>query len=557
MNLKDYLSAKGYEFKKVGTQDTAKICPFCGDERWKFACSPDPEKTVYKCHVCGVTGNLVTLKKHFNDLDNPEFTSFQKVMGRKEYKPVDGDMAEKYHQALLKNQTAFDYLISRGIRLETIKHFKLGYMQGDKGGWIAIPYYEGDTLINFKFRTMPPEKKFKRLKDAKSALFNQNCISGAKEIIITEGEFDAILCWQAGYQNVISGSNGASSFEPEWVEQLECLEKIYLWYDNDDPGREGLEKVITRLGIERCWIVQEEGFKDANEYFMCNDAYDFSQARQKKIDNVIHFWDSVFKIFEHEKNVLTEIKTPWRSVNRLLGGVEAGDLVILSAVPKTGKTTLALNIATHNAKRGLPVLFYCLEMRPERLAKKIIESEGRITKEEFTRDLALDIAQRIWEMPFYFGYNYKNIDAYTVFHTIRAATKRFGIKLIVFDNLHYLVRSVAHVSAEVGNVTRGFKLLAEELNLPIILIAQPRKVDDNQVMTMNDLRDSSSIGADSDQVIVLWREKTKSSLNGAGQECSFKPKTLVRVDASRYTPGGDTVLFCKGEISRFEEMERN
>lgn len=75
---------------------------------------------------------------------------------------------------------------------------------------------------------------------------------------------------------------------------------------------------------------------------------------------------------------------------------------------------------------------------------------------------------------------------------------------------------------------------------------------------MNDLKDSSSIGADSDQVIILWRKKTKSNMsNPSAQEASFEPKTLVRVDASRYTAGGDTMLYFKGEFSKFTEYDRS
>lgn len=557
MNLAAYLEGKGYELKQSAGEDIARTCPFCEDEKWHFYL--DSDKGVYFCHKCNVKGNETTLRRRFNDLDNENLVSFRKAIGTKEIKKPPEDNADKYHKALFDNQPAFDYLMKRGLKLETITHFKIGYMKDGQGEWIAIPYYENGKLINFKFRSLPPGKKeFKRVKDAKSALFNQDCLKGATEVLITEGEFDAIMCWQSGIKNAVSGSTGCASFAPEWIDQLKDLDKIYLWYDNDEKGNLASDELGPRLGLERCYFIREEGFKDANEYFSCNEAYDLAQATQKKIKNVIKFFDSVFKLFEHERDLSSEIRTPWRNVNRLLGAIEGGDLITLSAVPKTGKTTAALNIATYNAKRGYPVLVYCLEMRPERLAKKVIEAEGFLSKENFTRDAALNVAETLMDTPLYFGYNYKNITTELVFQTIRAAVRRYGIKLVVFDNLHYLVRSLAHVSAEVGNVTRGFKLLAEELHIPLILIAQPRKVEDGTIMTMNDLKDSSSIGADSDQVIILWRKKTKSSMTNAGaQEASFEPKTLVRVDASRYTAGGDTMLYFKGEFSKFTEYDRN
>jgi replicative DNA helicase len=70
-------------------------------------------------------------------------------------------------------------------------------------------------------------------------------------------------------------------------------------------------------------------------------------------------------------------------------------------------------------------------------------------------------------------------------------------------------------------------------------------------MGIEDLKDSSSIGADADQVIILYREKTKAT---EGAQSSFKPETLVRVDASRYHPGGETLLHFDGARGIFTEI---
>jgi len=550
--MRTYLEAKGYELKTSSGQDVARTCPFCEDTNWHFYI--DPEKMVYFCHKCNVKGNEITLRKHFNDLSNVSITSFRKAIGFKEPKKPADDKAIKYHEALLKNLPALDYLKKRGIEMDTIKHFKLGYMKDDRE-WISIPYFEDGQLVNFKFRSLEG-KEFKKLKDAKSTLFNQDCIKEHEGIIITEGELDAIMCWQSGLKNVVSIPNGCSNFDAEWIDLLQDKEKIYLWYDNDDKGRKASDEVAQRLGVDRCYFIRPEGLKDANEYFYVNKTLDLTMATQKKIDNLILFFDSVYQIFEHEKNISSDIRMPWDNVNRLVRNIDPGDLIALSAVPKTGKTTFALNIATYNAKRGYPVLFYCLEMRPERLAKKVIQSEGKISSENFNRDAALTVAQRhIW-LPLFFAYDYKNITHELVFQTIRATVRRYGIKLLVFDNLHYLVRSLTHTTQEVGLISRSFKLLAEELQIPIILIAQPRKVQEGTVMSMNDLKDSSSIGADSDQVIILWRKRTQSTINGLEQVSSYDPKTLVRVDASRYAPGGDTVLHFEGKYSLFAEVSQ-
>jgi len=91
-----------------------------------------------------------------------------------------------------------------------------------------------------------------------------------KNIIITEGEFDAMAVYQATGIPAVSLPAGANCFPPEIVQMLERFERIYLWLDDDIPGQEGAKKFANKLGRERCWIVQtrggsEEGPKDAND----------------------------------------------------------------------------------------------------------------------------------------------------------------------------------------------------------------------------------------------------------------------------------------------------
>lgn len=218
----------------------------------------------------------------------------------------------------------------------------------------------------------------------------------------------------------------------------------------------------------------------------------------------------------------------------------------------THNTTWALNLAYEWVKGGHSVLFYCLEMRPGRLYRHMMQIHSRKTNEELNPLKMMEIHGEIGVYPIYWAYNFKKTTYELVFETMRLAVKRYGIEAIVFDNLHYMARDIAHQTQEVGFLSRSFKLLAEELEVPILLVAQPRKIEREAIMGIEDLKDSSSIGADADQVIILWREKTKAR---EGQQSSFKPQTLVRVDASRFLPGGETLLYFDGPKKIFGEVE--
>jgi len=175
----------------------------------------------------------------------------------------------------------------------------------------------------------------------------------------------------------------------------------------------------------------------------------------------------------------------------------------------------------------------------------------RTAEEDMNPSLLVSGYQKMAGWPLYLGYNYKKCSADLIFDTIRLAWKRYGIEAVVFDNLHYLSRDIQHQTQEIGLITRTFKMLAEELEMPVFLIAQPRKIERDAIMGIEDLKDSSSIGADADQVIVLWRKKTKA--NEGAQE-SFESNMLVRVDASRYKSGGETVLHFEGSTGEIREI---
>jgi len=476
----------------------------------------------------------------------------------------------KSHDELLKNDGAMRYLTQeRGYTEETIRHFKLGLVREDGIAWLTIPHFKDDEIVNIKFRTLPPrEKKFKRLPDRPSILFNQDCLkNGFKEIFLCESETDAMSLWQAGFKNVVASTCGAGSFLAEWHETLEKIEDVFLVFDPDDPGQKGAHTVANKLGFERCKnILLPEG-QDLNEFLKSHTKDDFLtltlKAKKFSIPSISSIKDTLSTL---QNDLITRpqtagIITPWDNVNRHIRSFEAGDLIVLSAIPKTGKTTFALNICYYNTQRNIPCLFYCLEMRPERLLVKILsmvlDREIDAGDHEVVTKAISDGRSQIEALPLYFGYSYRRVDLDSVISTIRNAVKRYDIKFVVFDNLHFLVRDLRNTTQQVALVTQSFKLLSEELEIPIMLIAQPRKTNPDDIMTMIDLKDSAAIGADSDLILILHRRRIESKHDVIHEElmATYEPETLVRVEASRYNPGGDTILYFDGAKSKFRKID--
>lgn len=139
---------------------------------------------------------------------------------------------------------------------------------------VTFPWYtEGQKgPVRVKVRAVE-DKKCMRLDPAGTqwGFFGWNLIKeGDEEVVITEGELDALTVYQETGKKALSLPNGAKSLPPDLVQLLERFKRIYLWLDDDVPGQEGATAFARKLGVARCLIVQtrnggSDGPKDAND----------------------------------------------------------------------------------------------------------------------------------------------------------------------------------------------------------------------------------------------------------------------------------------------------
>ncbi|RJR47692.1 MAG: toprim domain-containing protein [Desulfobacteraceae bacterium] len=596
--ITDILQKRGFTLKKKTANEFSCPCPFCGgDDRFCVW----PEKNRAQCiRGCGWKGDDIQLLR---ELDKMSFQEAAAAVGRgdkarspastqkaqvsaafperqKAYTMPDEKKALQAHERLLKDADALSYVTeTRKIGRETLIHFRLG-LEVDGAGirWLTIPHYEKGKLINIKSRRLPPipspKDRFKRVKGCRSILFNVDVLQeNPEEVYIAEGEIDAITLYDQGYKNVVSGTTGAGAFDPAWIDQLAKVKRIILCYDpaEKDPdgrGQKGARELARRLGYDRCLNVVLPDGQDVNDFFKGHDIFDFqgvlNQAKKFNVAGIVFFSDALEdfrKEWSNPNSKETGIRTGWPPLDRIIKtGFMPGELIVLSAPPKIGKSTFALQIITHNALQKIPSLFFCLEMRPRKVTEKIIQCQ---TRREEPGEIGIEHARDIFSgKPLYLGFSFQKPTLDAVMETLKAAIRRYGLKLLCFDHLHFLCRSLANQVQEVGLAVQAFKFLAEEMEVPIILIAQPRKIQADSIMTAMDLKDSSSIFSDCDHLIIMHRQRQASTgkdvKKGAPlQEQAFSPQTLIRVEASRYNPGGEALLYFHGEFSRFDEIERN
>ncbi len=260
---------------------------------------------------------------------------------------------------------------------------------------------------------------------------------------------------------------------------------------------------------------------------------------------------------------LRGVPTGFKDLDNKLSGLQKTDLVILAARPGMGKTSLALDIARHVAVReNLPVGIFSLEMGKDQLADRLISSTGNIEAWHLrTGQLTNDDYSRIQhamgslsEAPLYID------DAGSVnILQIRAMARRLqstkGLSLLIVDYLQ-LMEPMNRFASPVQQVTensRALKMLAKELEVPVLVLSQlSRAVESRvpQIPRLSDLRESGAIEQDADVVMFIYREDFYN-------ENSLKPGVAqVIIEKHRNGATGSIELYFEKNMASFRDLDK-
>ncbi len=265
-------------------------------------------------------------------------------------------------------------------------------------------------------------------------------------------------------------------------------------------------------------------------------------------------------------NDVTGVPTGFFEFDRMTSGLQAGDLVVLAARPSMGKTALAINIAEHVAvNEGLPVAVFSMEMGAAQLAVRIVGSIGRIDQSHLrTGQLTDDEWPRLNEAVERLRTVSLHIDESAGLNSseLRANARRLARKcgklgLIVVDYLQLMSGNTGgngseNRATELGEISRGLKMLAKELQCPVIALSQlNRSVEtrtDKRPM-MSDLRESGAIEQDADIIMFIYRDDYYT------KELSKEPGVAeIIIAKQRNGPTGTVKLAFLKPITKFENI---
>ena len=264
------------------------------------------------------------------------------------------------------------------------------------------------------------------------------------------------------------------------------------------------------------------------------------------------------------------IPTGFTYLDTMLTGLGRSDLIILAARPGMGKTSFALNIATNVAKKqNVPVAVFSLEMTKDQLVNRILSGEaaidsqafrtGRLSAENWT-DLAR--ASEVLARTHMYLDDTSNITIAEMKAKIRRVNQdpsKPDIGVIIIDYLQLMStgKRTENRVQEISEITRNLKIMAKELNVPVIALSQlSRSAEKNRTdhhPVLSDLRDSGSIEQDADIVLFLYREEY---YNKDGEEAPGGISTAeVIVAKNRHGETGTVNLAWDGAHTRFTNLD--
>ena len=314
----------------------------------------------------------------------------------------------------------------------------------------------------------------------------------------------------------------------------------------------------------------------------------FAEALRAAIDMA----GNAFKRSGH----LSGLATGLEDMDRLMGGLQNSDLVILAGRPGMGKTALATNIAYNVAKAwrgeqqpdgaiktvdGGIVGFFSLEMSSEQLATRVLAEQAGVSSSDIRRgsiheeqfDRIVEVAQEMQRIPLYIDQT-GGISIGQLAARARRLKRQKGLDFLIIDYLQLVQGSSRRASEnrvqEITEITTNLKALAKELNVPVLALSQlSRQVEsrEDKRPQLSDLRESGSIEQDADVVMFVFREEyyLKNRKPKEGTEEFFKwqaemeqvfGRAEVIIGKQRHGPTGTVELHFDANVTRFSSLAR-
>ena len=426
-----------------------------------------------------------------------------------------------------------------------------------------------ETVLNRLITDMEPEMFYS---DQNRAVYE------TMRSLYTESEaVDLITLVNAlGNNGTFAGADDAKVYVTHLAETVPAISNV------DSYLKIVREKYQARRLIEAARSILSETSSGEDADMLLESAeqkiYDIRSGRDKSgvktiRESILEVIDTMQKLSGADRDKFAGIPTGFNYLDTVLTGLGRSDLIILAARPGMGKTSFALNIATRVAmQQKVPVAIFSLEMTKEQLTNRILSAEAGIDSQAFRTGalraedweyLAL-ATEKLHDAPIYMD-DTSGITITEMKAKIRRVNQdptRPNVGLIVIDYLQLMTtgQRTENRVQEISSITRNLKIMAKEMNVPIIALSQLSRAVEKQGNNsshrpqLSDLRDSGSIEQDADCVLFLYRDSYYASQNPDGAEVDADTAECI-VAKNRHGETSTVPLGWDGAHTRFMDVD--
>ncbi|MGI6096371.1 MAG: AAA family ATPase [Lachnospiraceae bacterium] len=494
----------GADTKQKGDELFFRWCPYChGDGHDKETFSVNLRTGLFKCFRsgCAKQGHFVQLARDFGY-------------------PLDmGDTPRKYRELpqrpLKIKESAVDYLATRGISRMIVERFHISARK-DNEKILVFPFYDENSVLRFvKYRKTDFDKARDKNKewceaDTMPILFGMDQCEGFDYLVITEGQIDSLSVAEAGVLNAVSVPNGAKGFT--WVENCwDWISKFseVIVFGDCEKGKITLVEELSRRLTCKLRVVRKEdylGEKDANAILQKYGAEAIRQAVTNAEVLPVNHVKRLAEVENVDLNTLPKITTGISSLDRLIGGLFFGQVILLTGKRGEGKSTFMGMINAEAINQGYKTFTYSGEL-PDYHFKRwldlqiagphnVVTTYNQFSDPEYS--LSDEVVQKInkWYFDQAFLYDNNSIDGdeyESLLDTVEKSIQRYGINLVCIDNLMTAINisNAENQYIQQSQFVRSLKKIAVKYNVVVVLVAHPRK-------TQGKVSDNDSVSGSSD-----------------------------------------------------------
>ncbi len=413
-----------------------------------------------------------------------------------------------------------EYLLSRGLSLETLKRFKIKERDGD----IVFPYYvEGKLLAAKSLKLERPDGKKQMFteKGCEPCLFGWHALpNDAREVTLCEGEIDAMSLSEYGFAALSIPFGGGSGKKQQWIEyeyeRLSMFDEIYICMDMDEEGKKASNAIIERLGVHRCKLI-ELPMKDPNECLTNGLSHEdmlwfYKNAKSIDPEELQKFMKATIKVKDWINPLNDKVDgylAPWKKTHKEVV-FRPYELSVWTGINGHGKSQFLGHCLVDMVNQGAKICIASLEMRPEIFLGRMTKQCAAMPKpsNEYIDAISEWFTDKLWYINIL-----GKIDLNRILEIFLYARRRYGIDVFLIDSfmmLHGVYEEDLKSQKEVIEKLCEFK---NNNYCHIHLVAHPRKgADEDSWPGKMDVKGSGAITDAADNCFSVWRNKKKEGI---------------------------------------------